>query len=121
MILVRNSQVTEYAIRIGIAPKVSAGEAHWQNGMVERHGGVCKEILEATVEECQLRGAEEMAEGALWAHSSKNRGVGKTGYSARTRVFGRQERFCGSVCEALEGNENPAELESLLADPVVKR
>ena len=91
--------------RFGIGPRVIATEAPWQNGMVERHGGVLGEILSLMVDQCQLRGPEDMAAGGHMAASSKNRRPDRTGHSARARVFGTTERMPGSVIDAIQDGE----------------
>ena len=76
-------------MQLGCASRVAGTESHWQNAMVERHGGVLGDIVEAIVEELQLVGEEDMAQAAMWAATAKNRRVDRSGYSARSRVFGK--------------------------------
>ena len=106
------------ASRMGAETRVIATEAPWQNGLVEKHGAVLGEIMTALVDKCQLEGPEDMALAAHFAAAAKNRRPDRTGHSARTRVFGVEEKFPGSVVDALQDGENPHELQSVDEDPI---
>ena len=112
---------TAAAGRFGCETRVTPTEAPWQNGMVERHAGILGEILTATVQQCQLEGGRDMRLGGFFAAAAKNRRPDRTGHSSRSRVFGQEERFPGSVVDALENGENFAELQEALTDPVFGR
>ena len=47
--------------RKGITQGVVATEAPWQNGIVERHGGVLGEVMAAMIDQLQLRGDQDMS------------------------------------------------------------
>ena len=79
--------------KLGITSTVTATEAPWQHGMVERHGQVPAEVLFVMVDQCQLTGATGMRMGGIFAAASKNRRTDRAGHSARGRVFGTAERF----------------------------
>ena len=107
--------------RLGLNPRVTPTEAPWQNGMVERHGGVLGEILSVMVEQAQLTGEADMTMGGAMAAAAKNRRPDRSGHSARGRTFGTEERFPGSVVDALLEGENPVEMEEALTDPIFRR
>ena len=62
-----------------------------------------------------------MSMGGHLAAAAKNRRPDRTGYSARVRVFGRDERWPGSVVDAVEDAENVAKLYGIVSDPVAGR
>ena len=71
-------------------------EAPWQRGMVERHGGVLGDIIEAVVLETSPIGFQQMSDVCLHASMAKNRRPGRTGFSPRSLVFGCDERLIAS-------------------------
>ena len=90
--------------RFGMTTRVAPAEALWQNAMCERHGGVLAEMLAATAQSAQVEGSTEMELAGYAAASAKNRRPDRTGYSARSRVFGREEKWPGAaVDQALDG------------------
>ena len=106
--------------KLGISPRITATEAPWQNGLVERHGQVLAEIVRVTIEQSQLAGAEDMRLAGVMAGTAKNRRPDRTGHSARTRVFGVADRFPGGVIDmALEGT-TPGELDCV-HEPVMRK
>jgi len=66
---------------LGVKFKMIPVEAPWQNGMVERHGGVMGDIIAAIVSETGAMGFTHMRDVCLHASMAKNRRPGKTGYS----------------------------------------
>ena len=86
----------ECARHLGAAFKMTSLEAPWQNGMVERHGGVLGHIIEAVVLETSPVGHAQMSDICLHASMAKNRRPGRTGYSPRSLVFGCDERLIAS-------------------------
>ena len=77
---------------LGAHFKLTALEAPWQNGMVERHGGVLGDIIEAVVLASAPVGLQQMKDVCLHASMAKNRIPGRTGYSPRALVFGCDEQ-----------------------------
>ena len=59
------SDFTRCAKNLGAAFKMQGLEAPWQNGMVERHGGVLGDIIEAIVIETSPIGYEQMKDVCL--------------------------------------------------------
>ena len=100
---------------------MTATEAPWQNGMVERHGQVLGEIVSTMVDTSQLSGTKDMDMAGVFAAAAKNRRADATGHSARERVFGVKEKMPGSVIDALQEGENPAEMDEGWRDPVTRR
>ena len=47
--------------------------------MVERHGGVLADIVNATIAESGMKGAQQMSDVLLIASAAKNRRPGRTG------------------------------------------
>ena len=76
---------------------VIATEAPWQTGMCERHGAVLASIIDASVEQLNVVGYEEMSQAMTAATVAKNRRPDRTGFSARSRVFGADETLPASV------------------------
>ena len=107
--------------QLGIQVIVTPTEAPWQNSIVERHGAVLGEILEAMVEQMQIVGEAEMELGGILAASAKNRRPDHTGHSSRTRCFGVEERLPGSILDAVLEGENPVEIGEMSNDPVFAR
>ena len=84
--------------------------------MCEQHGGALAEIMAATIASAHVEGADEMDICGYAAASTKNRRPGRTEYSARDRVFGREEKMPSvSVDHALDG-EWPTELQGATGD-----
>ena len=78
---------------------VTPTDTPWHNSLVERHGQVLGEIGEASVEACQIEGYDEMKLVAIFAATARNRRPDRTGYSARSRVVGTEERWPGVVID----------------------
>jgi len=77
--------------------------------------------MSALVQQCQLEGERDMRLGCIFAAAAKNRRPDRSGHSARSRVFGQEERLPGSIVDAMQDGENPEELEEALVDPVFAR
>ena len=90
------SDFTRCAKYLGAAFKMQGLEAPWQNGMVERHGGVLGDIIEAVVQETSPVGFTQMSDFCLHASMAKNRRPGRSGFSPRALVFGCDERLIAS-------------------------
>ena len=106
--------------RCGATVRVTPADTPWHNSLVERHGQVLGEIVEASVEGSQIEGHDEMKLAAISAASAKNRTPDRAGYSARSRVFKTEERWPGAVIDHVLEGENPAELCRAVSDPWFK-
>jgi hypothetical protein len=58
--------------KYGLFTKVIPNETSWQLGLVERHGGVLGDIVEATVSDLRLIGVEAMSKVLIHASAAKN-------------------------------------------------
>ena len=74
-----------------VVVRAAAGQAHWQNGVAERHGGAWKMIWNKFVED-NLVFVEEMPEAMSWVSDAKNQLRNRSGYSPRQWVFGSNGR-----------------------------
>eukprot|EP00971_Amphidinium_carterae_P134530 2666108-Amphidinium_carterae.1 len=88
-------------------------EGSWQAGLIERHGAVLGEIMRAAIELASIDGPAEIKMAYSYAARCKNRRIDSSGHSARTRVFGVQERWPHSVVDSLQEGENLADLSQL--------
>eukprot|EP00971_Amphidinium_carterae_P350878 6491786-Amphidinium_carterae.1 len=104
---------TQALTRVGTMVEVIGLEGSWQAGLIARHGAVLGEILRAAVELAHVDGPEEIKLACTYAARCKNRRVDATGHSARTRVFGVQERWPHSIVDALQDGENVSDLSHL--------
>eukprot|EP00972_Heterocapsa_arctica_P052568 7733986-Heterocapsa_arctica.AAC.1 len=59
--------------------------------MCERHGAVLASIVDASVKQLSIVGYDEMGHAMTAATVAKNRRPERTGFSARSRVFGSDE------------------------------
>ena len=81
---------------LGLQYRVVPTESPWQHGMVERHGQVLADIIQAVITEKEVRGEKHMNDVALHTSMAKNRRPGRTGYSPRSLIFGLDERLVAS-------------------------
>ena len=95
-------------------------EPPWQNGMVERHGGVLGDIIEAVVLETSPIGFQQMSDVCLHASMSKNRRPGKTGFSPRALVLGVDERLIASGLNHYLESPDDAAITAAHTDPAYK-
>lgn len=72
-----------------VTVRCAAGQAHWQNGVYERHGGAWKTIWNKLVTEMNILD-DELAEAIACTSDAKNQLRNKSGYSPRQWVFGTQ-------------------------------
>lgn len=100
-----------------ITVRCAAGQAHWQNGVCERHGATWKEIWKKLVDEVKVT-SEEFAEAVACTSSAKNELRNKSGYSPRQWVFGTQARTTGDLFDSELAVE---EFENVTADEKVSR
>jgi hypothetical protein len=107
--------------RFGINTRVTPVESPWQQGMVERHGGVAGDIIEANVHELQIKGAPEMERTVLQALAAKNRRPGRSGFSPRAMVFGCDERLPGSLLSHRLESPDDVSVSFTTVDPVYQR
>eukprot|EP00438_Fugacium_kawagutii_P013250 Skav234490 [mRNA] locus=scaffold3731:121116:128177:+ [translate_table: standard] len=95
-----------------ILVKNAAGQAHWQNGVAERHGETWKWIWAKLVEE-HLVTDDELEEAVAAVCDSKNQLRNKDGYSPRQWVFGANPRLGGDL---FDGENELSSLDASTAD-----
>ena len=100
---------------------MTATDVPWLNSMCERHGAVLGEIVDATVKAEQLEGPEDMRLAAIFASSAKNRRPDRSGHSARSRVFGCEERYPESSLDVLLEGRGDVEVQQRVRDPFFAR
>ena len=81
--------------------RAAAGQAHWQNGVCERHGGAWKAIWAKFMEETLVL-EEEFAEACAEVSDAKNQLRNKSGFSPRQWVFGSNGRQVGDLFDGTE-------------------
>ena len=94
-------QFLELMDQRSVVVRCAAGQAHWQNGLAERHGGVWKAIWDKMCEDLSI-GDKDLREGAAAVSDAKNSLRNRSGYSPRQWVFGGQMRFSEDVFEEEE-------------------
>lgn len=100
-----------------IIVRCAAGQAHWQNGVCERHGATWKSIWSKLVDELTVV-EEEFAEAVACTSDAKNQLRNKSGYSPRQWVFGTQMKMTGDFFDSHLG---PEEFDNITADEKVSR
>ena len=85
--------VSEFCEARGITLHATAGDAHWQLGKVERHGGWFSHILDKVLFDVAPASQEEFAECIVHAQTAKNSLINITGTSPYQLVFGRNPRI----------------------------
>ena len=95
-----------------ILVRATAGQAHWQNGVAERHGGSWKMIWEKFVQDYMVF-EDEMSEAMGMVSDAKNQLRNRSGYSPRQWVFGSNGRQPSDIFDM-----NDTELEKVdIASP----
>jgi hypothetical protein len=87
-----------------IIVRSAAGQAHWQNGVCERHGGSWKAIYAKLLEE-NLILEEEFTEACAAVSDAKNSLRNRSGFSPRQWVFGSNGRQVGDL---FDGSDDTA-------------
>ena len=100
-----------------ITVRCAAGQAHWQNGVCERHGATWKAIWKKLVEDLTVL-EDEFAEAVACTSDAKNQLRNKSGYSPRQWVFGTQMRMPGDLFDSHLG---PEQFDNITADEKVSR
>ena len=94
-----SQELQAYLERCGASVRLTPTDTPWHNSLVERHGQVSGEIVDASVQACHLEDYDEMKLATNSAANAKNRRPDRTGYSARSCVFGTEERWPGAVID----------------------
>ena len=88
--------LASYAEFHGCRLRPAAGQAHWQQGTVERHGLWYQEILRRVVDEKSID-ASDMFMAVQAVNSAKNELRRKHGFSPCQAVFGKDPRALGEI------------------------
>ena len=97
--------------------RCAAGQAHWQNGIAERHGGAWKEVWNKLVEDNAVLD-NEVVEAIAATSDAKNQLRNKSGYSPRQWVFGTNMRMAGDL---FDRPEEMSALDHITADEKLGR
>ena len=106
---------------LGIAYRLVPIEAPWQHGMVERHGQVLSDIIQAVTVGTEVQGTKQMQDLVLHTCMAKNRRPGRTGYSPRSLVFGLDERLIASGLNHYLEQPDEASIHASQTDPAFKK
>ena len=82
-------ELGEFMEAHGIRQYFTASEALWQNGLVERTGGIWKAAARKTIKHVGARGFVEMRRLASMVNSAKNARIDSSGYSPAQWVIDR--------------------------------
>ena len=96
----------------GTKLRSKAGQAHWQQGVIERHGGWYKEILNRVIDEHTVYG-EDIHLAVASVNAAKNELRRKHGFSPAQAVFGK-DPACPE--ELLSGRDEEQYLELMTED-----
>jgi hypothetical protein len=81
----------------GIQLAPIAGQAHWQNGKIERHGAILKEMMKKTIQQTEASGEEELTWLGIEITGAKNSLIREHGFSPSQLLFGREPRYYGEI------------------------
>ena len=88
---------TQWCADFGTIMFRAAGRSPWQQGRVERHGGLIKEMITKARETASLESVEELRLLLNECEGSKNRFMNRSGYSPVQRQLGQWPRLPGSL------------------------
>ena len=89
--------LAKYAEFHGCKIRSAAGQAHWQQGVIERHGLWFQEIIKRVIDEKSI-GAEDIDLAIQACNSAKNELRRRHGFSPNQAVFGRDPRVAEELC-----------------------
>ena len=90
---------TEHLAADGTTPRLAPGEAHAQQGVVERHGQAFERKLRKLVSSLTPSGREEWEEIVASLVQAKNNLLGHHGYSSSQHIFGKNIRIPGDLLD----------------------
>ena len=93
--------VSKYAEFHGCKLRTSAGQAHWQQGVIERHGLWYQEILQRVIDEKSIT-SEDMYMAIQAVNSAKNELRRRHGFSPSQAVFGKDPRAPEELCSGVD-------------------
>ncbi|CAE7680753.1 GIP [Symbiodinium microadriaticum] len=104
--------LAKYCEFAGVKLRASAGQAHWQQGTVERHGQWHQDILQKIIDEHSV-GETDIDLAVTAANQAKNELRRRHGYSPCQAVFGKDPRHPEDL---MSGNDDQHVLELMTAD-----
>ncbi|OLQ01618.1 Copia protein [Symbiodinium microadriaticum] len=104
--------LARYCEFAGVKLRASAGQAHWQQGTIERHGQWHQDILQKIIDE-QSVGEDDIDQAVAVANQAKNELRRRHGYSPCQAVFGKDPRYPEDL---LNGNDEEHVLELMTGD-----
>ena len=111
---------TKWCADFGTIMFRAAGRSPWQQGRVERHGGLIKDIIAKARESASLESLDELRLLLNECEGSKNRFMNRSGYSPVQRQVGQWPRMPGSLMSdevldpALQTQDTSDEFDKLL-------
>ena len=106
------ADLAKYCEFAGVKLRASAGQAHWQQGTVERHGQWHQDILQKIIDEHSV-GETDIDLAVTAANQAKNELRRRHGYSPCQAVFGKDPRHPEDL---MSGNDDQHVLELMTAD-----
>ncbi|CAE7777019.1 GIP [Symbiodinium sp. CCMP2592] len=104
--------LAKYCEFAGVKLRAAAGQAHWQQGTVERHGQWHQDILQKIIDE-QSVGENDIDLAVTAANQAKNELRRRHGYSPCQAVFGKDPRHPEDL---MDGNDEERAMEMMTAD-----
>ncbi|CAE7835178.1 RE2 [Symbiodinium microadriaticum] len=89
--------IAQYAEFHGCKVRTSAGQAHWQQGVIERHGLWFQEILKRVIDEKSVT-SEDIDLAIQSVNSAKNELRRRHGFSPNQAVFGKDPKAPEELC-----------------------
>ena len=89
----------------GIRQYFTASEAPWQNGLVERFGGIWKAAARKAIKDVGERGFVEMRRLASMVNWAKKARINSSGYSPAHWVIGRGHKLPSSLLDEKQSGE----------------
>ena len=93
--------VSKYAEFHSCRLRSSAGQAHWQQGVIERHGLWYQEILQRVIDEKSIT-SDDMYMAIQAVNSAKNELRRRHGFSPSQAVFGKDPRTPEELCSGVD-------------------
>lgn len=81
----------------GVTVVPVAGQAHWQHGKIERHGGILKTMIQKVLHEIDGKKPLEVDWAAQEVTQAKNMLAREHGFSPSQLVFGKEPRAFGEI------------------------
>ena len=94
-----DGELSEFMDAHGIRQYFTASEAPWQNGLVERNGGIWRAAARKAIKGVGARGFVEMRRLASMVNWAKNARINSSGYSPAQWVSGPGYKLPWSIFE----------------------